>query len=70
MGLNFWAVCHSCKKKQFFHRGEESEGMHNFWKWHRGCIIEDKNSCLIQGDEEGEQDWMRSDSTYTEDSLP
>lgn len=46
MGRNFVSVCGRCKVTQWHLRGEESQGMHEFYCRHAGCLKIDSGSVL------------------------
>ena len=59
MGRNFESCCHRCEERMFHFRGEESEGMHQFYRRHYECMKIDPNNVQTLDDQMQEKDWMR-----------
>lgn len=67
MGRNFVSVCHRCKCFTTHDRGEESNGLHSFYKQHEACMRVQPGYLETLDDQLQERPWMRNDKLgYTD----
>lgn len=60
MGLNFIIGCHKCSEQLWMWRGEESDGIHSFFRRHESCYRSDPRNLAFADDQVTEPAWSET----------